>query len=600
MPAIHSARIPYFIYFSAVIIAAVFSWSLIIPASAQAAETGISVNGDAQTAVADANALGVTWVRSFVSWNALQPVSAGSYSPPAIAELDDLVARAYAANKKVALTVLGAPEWANGSTDMRVAPRDPADYATFIGQLAARYKGRVQSWEIWNEPDEAEFWHGTTPSPANYAPLLKASYPAIKNADPGTQVVAGPLTGNNYEFLESLYQQGAQGSFDAVGVHTDTACGISSPSTFYFDKGRIGRFTFLGFREVRSVMVAHGDGHKPITMSEMGWSTTTTRCERGRWAGMKDAGVSEALQADFLKQAYHCLAAYPYLQSGIWFSMRDYASEESELNRYGLLRWNGTKRASWEAMRSVATEGDQLKTRCGDLEPPVIKIISPLASTQFQDQIYISASANDAASGLKSLQFYINGQRLSGSLLANDVLMQRTLTTSSLPFGPTTVKVQATDMAGGSSSRTVTVSRIKMSTLPVQRTALSFNVTGRGLTKKISGQLIVPLAQQLMPTGTVWLRWQRYTRKHWATKRASYYWVTKYARQRSPAAPFEFIQKLSKGRWRASARYTANYPFTKAAATETPTLKSARGSCFNKHCASSRSRRASYVLSTSV
>ncbi len=558
--------------FGLLLLAATLCLSLGAAASARAAETGISVNGDTATAIADAKALDVTWVRSFVNWNALEPVAAGSYSPSAIAELDDLVARAHAAKKRLALTVLGTPQWESGSSDARTAPRDPASYAAFIGRLAARYKGRVQSWEIWNEPDEAEFWHGTTPSPANYAPLLKASYSAIKSADPATQVVAGPLTGNNYDFLEGLYDQGARGSFDAVGVHTDTACGLNPPSVFYSEGGRIGRFTFLGFREVHAVMVAHGDGGKPITMSEMGWSATTTRCDRGRWAGLKDAGVSESDQADFLTQAYHCLAGYPYMQAGIWFSMRDYGSAESELNRYGLLRWNGTRRASWAAMRSVATEGDQLKTSCGDLEPPVIKILSPVAATQFQDQIYISASAHDADSGLKSLQFYINGSRVSGALATNDVPLERTLTTSKLPFGPTIIKVRATDVAGSSSYSTVSVDRIKMRTLPVQQTALSFKVTGKKRVKTVRGRLTVP-GKQLLPTGTIWLRWQRYTRKRWATKRVSYYWVTKYARQRSPAAPFSFVQQLSKGRWRASASYAANYPFTKAAASRTLTIR---------------------------
>ncbi|MDP5033635.1 MAG: cellulase family glycosylhydrolase, partial [Solirubrobacteraceae bacterium] len=141
--------------------------------TASAAETGISVDGSAATAIADANALGVDWVRRFVDWTAMQPDSATSYAASAIAELDDFVTRAHASRRKVALTVLGAPTWANGSSDARVAPQDPNQYASFIGRLAERYKGRVQSWEIWNEPDEAEFWHGTTPSPAAYAPLLK-------------------------------------------------------------------------------------------------------------------------------------------------------------------------------------------------------------------------------------------------------------------------------------------------------------------------------------------------------------------------------------------------------------------------------------------
>ena len=543
--------------------------ALAAPSTASAAETGISVQGSAASSIADANALGVTWVRRFVRWDQTEPSRSGSYNSSVIGELDDFVSRAHASNKKVALTVLGTPNWAGGAGDFLNAPPDPAQYASFVGRLAARYQGRVQSWEIWNEPDETEFWHRTTPSPASYAPLLKASYTAIKAADPATQVVAGPLTGNNYDFVEGLYGQGAGGSFDAVGVHTDTACGINPPSVFYYEGGHVGRFTFLGFREVHAVMAAHGDGAKPITMSEMGWSTTTTRCDRGKWAGMKDAGVSEATQAAFLSQAYHCLAGYPYMETGIWFSARDAGSAETEVDRYGLIRWNGTKRGSWAAMAQVAAEGDKLTDSCGDLEPPTIRINSPTSATQFEDQIFISASGQDAGSGMKSLQFYIDGKAVAGASVKNDELLERTLSTKSLPYGPVSVKVRAIDRAGATTFSEVVVNKIKMSTLPAQKTALAFKVTGKSATKTIKGRLTVP-GTQLMPTGTVLIRWQLYTRKHWVTQTNSWFWVSKYARWKSPSAPFVFTQKLKdKGRWRATASYAASYPFAKAQAVKT-------------------------------
>ena len=71
---------------------------------------------------------------------------------------------------------------------------------------------------------------GRRPNPAAYAQLLKATYPVIKAADPGATVVLGGLTGNDYPFLEGVYAAGGKGSFDAVGVHTDTACNLNPPS----------------------------------------------------------------------------------------------------------------------------------------------------------------------------------------------------------------------------------------------------------------------------------------------------------------------------------------------------------------------------------
>ena len=90
-----------------------------------------------------------------------------------------------------------------------------------MGELARRLPA-VDAWEIWNEEDGHEFWLGG-PQPAAYTAMLKASYAAIKAVQPNDVVVTGGMVGNDMDFLEQLYASGAQGSFDAVGVHTDTA-----------------------------------------------------------------------------------------------------------------------------------------------------------------------------------------------------------------------------------------------------------------------------------------------------------------------------------------------------------------------------------------
>ena len=116
----------------------------------------------------------------------------------------------------------------------------------------------------------------TARSPAAYAALLKAAYPAIKAADPDATVLVGGLVGNNFEFVERSTTNGAKGSFDGVGVHTDTACLTTDPREYYREpSGRIGRYSFTGYREVRATMLAHGDD-KPVWMTELGWPTLST------------------------------------------------------------------------------------------------------------------------------------------------------------------------------------------------------------------------------------------------------------------------------------------------------------------------------------
>ena len=98
--------------------------------------------------------LGATWVRAFLRWDQVEPGGPGRWDPAALAGLEQYTAVAQLRGIKVVAVVLGAPQWANGSTDPYVPPRDPADFGRFLGTLAARERGKVAAWEIWNEPDE--------------------------------------------------------------------------------------------------------------------------------------------------------------------------------------------------------------------------------------------------------------------------------------------------------------------------------------------------------------------------------------------------------------------------------------------------------------
>ena len=87
------------------------------------------------------------------------------------------------------------PAWArpaNCTTTDKCPPGDVAAWQQFVTTTVSRYKGSVSHWEIWNEPNLRGFW-ATGPDPAAYAELPKATYPAVKQADPNATVVTGGL-----------------------------------------------------------------------------------------------------------------------------------------------------------------------------------------------------------------------------------------------------------------------------------------------------------------------------------------------------------------------------------------------------------------------
>src|SRR4051812_39648257 len=344
--------------------------ALFLPAGALGAQPGVVLPnpGDGATQ-AQIVSSGARHVRVFASWRALEP-ERRRLSPAIIAGYDSLADRMKAAGISLSFVVTETPAWATPSQAPNAAPPAGA-YGDFMRRLAAHFRGRVSAYEVWNEPNDPAFWSGKA-TPGEYAPLLRAAYDGVKSADSAARVGVGGLLGNDHDFVDGLYAAGAQGTFDFVGVHTDLACETKSPrSAIREPTGRVSRWSFTGYREVRAVMLAHGDD-KPIWMTELGWSVTRRRC------GGRRGGVTARRQAALLKRAYACLAADPYVERASWFSLADFGTDDRVGLRYGLFDWRGRARPALRAFqRAAAAKPDP---RCGiqvDRSGAAIKIARP-------------------------------------------------------------------------------------------------------------------------------------------------------------------------------------------------------------------------------
>ncbi len=543
---------------SSVLTAALVAAALAAPA--RAAETGINSAGTSPTAAAQmATDLNATWIRSFARWDLIEPNGPDAWSADQIAALDQLTAAARERGKKVVVVISGTPRWASTTADPFSPPVDAAEFGRFLRSLSARYRGLVTAWEIWNEPDETEFWKGSPPSPDAYLPVLRAAHAAIRAGDPGALVLAAPSTGNNYPFLEGLYARGARGSFDGVAVHTDTACLIKGPDDYYREgDGRVGRFSFLGLREMHATMAARGDGDLPIIITELGWSATGTVCGRGASAGQKAAGVSEAKQATYLKHAYRCLASYPYVRAALWFTARDGGPQDSELTRYGLERFDGSRRPAYGALAEIGRSG-AAPGACGDFDPPALRVRKPAEGALFDRSLEIEVAAKDGASRLGRISLYANGRKVRSFTenLKNDrAVGLEWMGARELPYGPVTLKVEALDSFGNVTTREVPVQRVDPRTLPPQQTTLAIRLSGKGVKRKVRGSL--KAASSFAPTGKLRVEWQY---------RRGSAWVTLHKTSKNANRAFSASQRLrKKGRWRVKVSYPATKPFRPATA----------------------------------
>ncbi|WP_445152757.1 Ig-like domain-containing protein [Baekduia sp. Peel2402] len=549
--------------------------------TAHAAEPGVNASSPDHATLAEALATGAKSVRLFVSWAELESGGRGTYTPAGGTGplYDAAIQQLNAAGAKPLFVVLNTPSWANGVADQLVPPNDPQDYANFIGAFAAHNKtiGDVAGYEVWNEPDENQFWH-PGPDAGRYAALLKASYTALKAADPRAAVVSGPTTGNNYQWIQGLYSLGAGSSFDVVAVHTDTACLDRGPDAFYREDGKLARYTFLGYRTVHDVMAANGDANKPIWMSELGWSSTgggPTSCTRGEWAGKKPSGVSEADQATFLTKAYECLANDPYVQKADWFTLRDLSGNSvDELNHYGLTHTNGAAKPSLNAFKAVTAANGGSAATCGDFDAPSIRVIKPTPGQQFVDKLDLQAAATDGGVGVARITFAYDTNleiRNFTDGLANNVPVGLAPWQGSgkLALGAHTVIVTALDKNGNTQTVQVPVVKVNASSLKSTLTpTVKLKTKKVKCTKKrvctVSGSIsraaaVKALKGAAVPSlgGKVAVEWQ------FKNKKGKF---RKLAGGLKPAnKPFTFKTKLkNKGTWRVRVVYQGQAPWKKA------------------------------------
>lgn len=202
------------------------------------------------TGLTDMTVAGAQWVRrGNFSWAKVEP-NKGDRNWDVLATLEAEMIRADQAGMKMILPIHATPDWAQlvrGSYCGPIKQTEFAAFADFMFDLVTRYSVapyNVKYWEIWNEPDVAvlisDQFFGCWGNPNDYyygggyyAEMLKVVYPAIKAADPSSQVLIGGLLMNcdpvnppdnkdcsATRFYDGILASGGGPYFDGISFHT--------------------------------------------------------------------------------------------------------------------------------------------------------------------------------------------------------------------------------------------------------------------------------------------------------------------------------------------------------------------------------------------
>ena len=285
---------------------------------------------------------GVTIARTDALWEATEPSAPVNGVHSFDWTFDDTIAGDLAAHRLRWLAILdySAP-WAQSVPGRdHSAPSSSADYAAYAGAFAARYGAGgtfwrahpelhaepVQTYEIWNEPDNGEFW-APTPDAARYADLYVSAREAIDAADPTARVVVGGLT-NPTSFLPAMLaaQPALLGHIDGVAIHPYGTPGV----------------VLAKIRADRATLVGLGMPDVPLYATEFGWTTTPP-------------GALEYVQADRRPSyIFETVAALGHLDCGIaasvlytWYSPQQDPANSQEW--YGIDSLTGAPTADTAA-----------------------------------------------------------------------------------------------------------------------------------------------------------------------------------------------------------------------------------------------------------
>jgi len=235
------------------------------------------------------------------------------------------------------------PAWASSSSrePWKQMPRDVDDYSDYVYHLTSHFRGRVNSWLIWNEPNVSIYFDSI--DPAEYVELLKAGYIAAKYGNPESTVIVAGLANDESEyqpqfrwyppeqFLQAVYDLGGGDYFDAVGRHP-----YAHPLYGGYDE-MVSKVS-----AIKDVMARNGDQNKPLYLDEVGYGLI--------W------DVSEELQAQWLYEVFRAArqTGVPLL---IVFDCQDWPNGTDFERTIGLLRLDGSPRPVFDAYADIIRQG---------------------------------------------------------------------------------------------------------------------------------------------------------------------------------------------------------------------------------------------------
>jgi hypothetical protein len=297
------------------------------------------------------SALGIGLIRQTFDWSRIE-TAPGHYD---LGYHDEFVASAAAHGITILPILFRTPDFHLGRRHAKYAcaPASNASLAAFADVLVRRYgpngtlwaerpglpKVPIRSWQIWNEPNLAQYWCGR-PKAKQYVGMLRTVGKAIKRADRKAQIVTAGLPPSLLSnavrlprYLNQMYKAKAAKYFDSLAINS-----------YAKDHRELGRL--LG--SIRQLMNKKRDRAGRIWITELGWGDKGPKHRFVVGEGGQAKRIAKSLA--FIKAKRKKLG----LRGIVYFSWRDGAPYAPDFKdqwglHTGLLDVNGTPKKAFES-----------------------------------------------------------------------------------------------------------------------------------------------------------------------------------------------------------------------------------------------------------
>jgi hypothetical protein len=318
-----------------------------------------------------ARGIGVSRLRVSMLWSYTLPESQfNARNKPAalnydFSRFDQLIDQAAANGIRIHLSLTGpAPRWANAkrATERRAWYKPNAtEFGKFAAVAAEHFKGRVDRYSIWNEPNWKTWLGPLSSGPALYRQLYVKGYSAIKAADPAAKVLIGetapsakrgwstaPLAflrgvtcvNRKYRRTRSCPKLKADGyahhPYDFAHAPSYQVRGSDNVTI-----GTLSRLTRALDKLSRSgALRMNGGGRMPLYLTEYGYFASGHRA------------LSKKLRSRYLQQAYSLALKNPRVRSQLQYLLvQPPRSTRASFFDLGLVTLGGTRNAGYNALK---------------------------------------------------------------------------------------------------------------------------------------------------------------------------------------------------------------------------------------------------------